>query len=126
MLFRSYLAAGVVNKDSTRKVSGEVWIDELRVTDVRSDVGTAARIDVSGRAADLIKIAMIRIDAEMQTRKMKSRMTLQVHDELVFEVAETELDDMKLLVREQMENAHPLTVPLVVEIGVGKNWRDLE
>jgi DNA polymerase-1 len=57
---------------------------------------------------------------------MKSRMTLQVHDELVFEVAEAELEAMKILVREQMENAHPLSVPLVVEVGVGKNWRDLE
>jgi DNA polymerase-1 len=87
---------------------------------------TAVNTPLQGTAADLIKIAMIRIDAEMQRRKMKSRMTLQVHDELVFEVAETELDDMKALVRDQMENAHPLTVPLVVEIGVGKNWRDLE
>ncbi len=87
---------------------------------------TAVNTPLQGTAADLIKIAMIRIDAEMQAHKMKSRMTLQVHDELVFEVAEAELDDMKLLVREQMENAHPLTVPLVVEIGVGKNWRDLE
>jgi DNA polymerase-1 len=51
---------------------------------------------------------------------------LQVHDELVFEVPEAELDPMRTLVREQMENVHPLAVPLLVEIGVGKNWRDLE
>ena len=87
---------------------------------------TAVNTPLQGTAADLIKIAMIRIDAEMQRRKMKSRMTLQVHDELVFEVAEAELDDMKELVRERMENAHALTVPLVVAVGVGKNWRDLE
>jgi len=87
---------------------------------------TAVNTPLQGTAADLIKIAMIRIDAEMSARGMKSRMTLQVHDELVFEVAEAELETMKVLVREKMENAHPLTVPLVVEVGVGKNWRDLE
>ena len=53
-------------------------------------------------------------------------MTLQVHDELVFEVPEAEIDTMKRLVRDQMENVHPLSVPLLVEIGVGSNWRDME
>jgi DNA polymerase-1 len=53
-------------------------------------------------------------------------MTLQVHDELVFEVPEGEINTMRTLVRDQMENVHPLTVPLLVEIGVGKNWRDLD
>ncbi len=56
---------------------------------------------------------------------MKSRMTLQVHDELVFEVPEDEIEIMRSLVREQMETVHPLNVPLLVEIGVGANWRDL-
>src|SRR5205823_6088963 len=69
---------------------------------------TAVNTPLQGTAADLIKIAMIRIDAEMRERGIKSRMTLQVHDELVFEVAEAELDAMKSLVREKMENAHPL------------------
>jgi len=87
---------------------------------------TAVNTPLQGTAADLIKIAMIQIDAEMRGRGMQSRMTLQVHDELVFEVAEAELEEMESLVREKMENAHPLTVPLVVEIGVGKNWRDLK
>jgi DNA polymerase I len=79
-----------------------------------------------GTAADLIKLAMIRIDAEIRNRELKSRMTLQVHDELVFEVLESEVEELKRLVQEQMENAHPLAVPLVVELGVGPNWRDLE
>ena len=87
---------------------------------------TAVNTPLQGTAADLIKIAMIRIDAALLRRGLKSRMTLQVHDELVFEVPEPELDEMRTLVREQMENAHPLTVPLLVEIGVGSNWRDLE
>jgi DNA polymerase-1 len=87
---------------------------------------TAVNTPLQGTAADLIKIAMIRIDAALRERGMKSRMTLQVHDELVFEVPETEIEAMRSLVREQMEKVHPLTVPLLVEIGVGMNWRDLE
>ncbi|HTR67727.1 MAG TPA: DNA polymerase I [Terriglobales bacterium] len=86
---------------------------------------TAANTPLQGTAADLIKIAMIRIDAELAKRRLKSRMTLQVHDELVFEVPEAEIDEMRALAREQMENAHPLSVPLLVEIGAGPNWRDL-
>jgi len=87
---------------------------------------TAVNTPLQGTAADLIKLAMIRIDEEIQKRRLKSRMTLQVHDELVFEVPECEVDGMRRLVREQMENAHVLEVPLVVEIGIGPNWRDLE
>jgi len=69
---------------------------------------------------------MIRIDAALGERELKSRMTLQVHDELVFEVPENEVDTMQSLVREHMEKAHVLAVPLLVEMGVGPNWRDLE
>jgi DNA polymerase I len=87
---------------------------------------TAVNTPLQGTAADLIKLAMIRIDAEIRKRGMKSRMTLQVHDELVFEVPENEVDAMKPLVREHMEKAHALEVPLLVEIGVGPNWRDME
>jgi DNA polymerase-1 len=87
---------------------------------------TAVNTPLQGTAADLIKIAMIRIDAALRERGLKSRMTLQVHDELVFEVPEDEVDSMRTLVRDQMENVHPLTVPLLVEVGVGKNWRDLD
>jgi DNA polymerase I len=87
---------------------------------------TAVNTPLQGTAADLIKLAMIRIDAGVRERGLKSRMTLQVHDELVFEVPEAEIDEMKTLVRGQMEHVHPLTVPLLVEIGVGSNWRDLE
>jgi DNA polymerase-1 len=87
---------------------------------------TAANTPLQGTAADLIKLAMIRIDAAIRDQKLKTRMTLQVHDELVFEVPEEELERMRTLVREQMENVHPLHVPLLVEIGVGPNWRDLD
>lgn len=87
---------------------------------------TAVNTPLQGTAADLIKIAMIRIDEAIRERDLKSRMTLQVHDELVFEVPEAEIDIMKSLVREYMEKVHPLSVPLQVDLGVGPNWRDLE
>ncbi len=87
---------------------------------------TAVNTPLQGTAADLIKIAMIRVDAAIRERGLQAKMTLQVHDELVFEVPERELEEMRSLVREQMEKAHPLAVPLVAEIGVGPNWRDLD
>jgi len=87
---------------------------------------TAVNTPLQGTAADLIKLAMIHIDEAIRDRGLMSRMTLQVHDELVFEVPEEEVDIMRSLVRELMENVQPLSVPLLVEIGVGKNWRDLE
>jgi DNA polymerase-1 len=87
---------------------------------------TAVNTPLQGTAADLIKVAMILIDAALRERGLNSRMTLQVHDELVFEVPEEEVDTMRSLVREHMERAHTLAVPLLVEMGVGANWRDLE
>jgi DNA polymerase-1 len=87
---------------------------------------TAVNTPLQGTAADLIKVAMIRIDAALQDRGLKSRMTLQVHDELVFEVPEKEVETMQSLVREQMEKVHALAVPLLVEMEVGPNWRDLD
>ncbi len=87
---------------------------------------TAVNTPLQGTAADLIKIAMINIDAEIRKLGLRSRMTLQVHDELVFEVPEAEVDTMKMLVRERMEKAYELEVPLLVELAVGRNWRDME
>jgi DNA polymerase-1 len=87
---------------------------------------TAVNTPLQGTAADLIKLAMIRLDEEMRARNLKSRMLLQVHDELLFEVPEAELDAMRTLVREKMETVYRLNVPLLVEIGVGPNWRDVD
>jgi DNA polymerase-1 len=87
---------------------------------------TAVNTPLQGTAADLIKLAMIRIDAELRERKLKTRMLLQVHDELVFEVPEDEIETVRKLVTQQMENACDLKVPLNVEVGVGPNWRDLD
>jgi DNA polymerase-1 len=87
---------------------------------------TAVNTPLQGTAADLIKVAMISIDTALQERGLKSRMTLQVHDELVFEIPEKEVETMQSLVREQMEKVHTLAVPLLVEMGIGPNWRDLD
>jgi len=86
---------------------------------------TAVNTPLQGTAADLIKVAMIRIDKALHERELKSRMTLQVHDELVFEVPEKEVETMQSLVREHMEKVQALAVPLLVEVGLGPNWRDL-
>ena len=77
---------------------------------------------VQGSAADVIKVAMINIDREMSKRKLKSKMLLQIHDELVFEVLKDELDEVKSLVQNMMEQAVELSVPLKVQVGVGNNW----
>jgi DNA polymerase-1 len=79
---------------------------------------------LQGSAADLIKLAMIRIHAALRERRLQSRMLLQVHDELVFEVPPAELEVMRELVRTHMEQVVALQVPLVVDIGVGPNWLD--
>ena len=85
---------------------------------------TAVNTPLQGTAADLIKVAMISIDRELEKKKLKSRMLLQVHDELVFEVPRDEVDTMRELVKRNMESAIELRVPLVVDVGVGTNWRD--
>jgi DNA polymerase-1 len=88
---------------------------------------TATNTPLQGTAADLIKLAMIRIHRDLNERTLKTRMLLQVHDELVFEVPEAELEEVRTLVQERMENVYPeLTVPLKVEVGVGPNWRDMD
>lgn len=87
---------------------------------------TAVNTPLQGTAADLIKLAMIQIDEELRSRKLRSRMLLQVHDDLLFEVPENEIELMRGLVREKMESVHKLSVPLLVELGVGPNWRDVK
>jgi DNA polymerase-1 len=79
---------------------------------------------LQGSAADLIKLAMVRIHAALAERRLEARMLLQVHDELVFEAPPAEIDTLRDLVREHMEQVVELEVPLVVDIGVGVNWLD--
>jgi DNA polymerase-1 len=87
---------------------------------------TAINTPLQGTAADLIKLAMIRIDRRLAEEKLKTRMTLQVHDELVFDVPEDEVGPVSAMVRHEMENVIELSVPLVADVGVGANWRDLK
>jgi len=87
---------------------------------------TAVNTPLQGTAADLIKLAMIRIEKVLGERKLEARMTLQVHDELVFDVPEAEVDEVRELVRHEMEHVIELSVPLVADVGVGANWRDLK
>jgi DNA polymerase-1 len=83
---------------------------------------TAVNTPIQGTAADLIKLAMIHIQARIKRQELRSRMILQVHDELVFEVPDREIATMKTLVRGEMEGVLTLSVPIKVDMGVGKNW----
>lgn len=85
---------------------------------------TAVNTPLQGTAADLIKLAMIRIDQAMRARQSGSRMILQVHDELVFEIPENELGELRSLVKQEMEHVYDLRVPLLVALSVGQNWME--
>jgi len=87
---------------------------------------TALNSPLQGTAADLIKMAMINIDRRLAEEKLEAKMILQVHDELLFEAPAKESSKLQKLVEEEMEGVYKLAVPIVVEIGVGPNWRDLE
>ena len=86
---------------------------------------TAINTPLQGTAADLIKLAMIAIDRKLTQRKLKTRMVLQVHDELLFEVPTEETAEIQALVLAEMEGVVKLNVPLVADLGFGQNWRDL-
>ena len=86
----------------------------------------AINMPVKGTSADIIKVAMIKIDQEMLRRRLKSKMLLQVHDDLLFEVPEDELEEMRRLVPEIMSTALELGVPLKVDMKAGKNWGEME
>jgi DNA polymerase-1 len=79
---------------------------------------------IQGSAADLIKKAMVEVDAELEATGLRSRMILQVHDELVFEAPLDEVEDLRRRIPRRMESVLPLRVPLVVDVGVGRNWRE--
>jgi DNA polymerase-1 len=82
----------------------------------------AINAPIQGSAADMIKIAMVRIHREFARRDFKSRMLLQVHDELVFDLHKSEEKQVLPVVEEQMKTAIPMKVPIVVEMGTGRNW----
>ena len=82
----------------------------------------AINAPIQGSAADIIKLAMIKIQTEIDVLGLQSKMLLQVHDELVFDVLKTELPMLKKLIKETMEGVLDSTIPLVVDIDVGKSW----
>jgi DNA polymerase-1 len=87
---------------------------------------TAVNSPIQGTAADIVKIAMIKIHQALQNRRFSSKILLQVHDELVLEVPEAEMEAMRILVKEEMENATTLLVPLKVDLNVAGNWMDMK
>ena len=84
----------------------------------------AANTPIQGSAADLCKMAMLNIDRALRRDGLQARMVMQIHDELVFEVPEAEIDTVQKLVRHQMEHVYALRVPLVVDVGIGQTWAD--
>jgi DNA polymerase-1 len=84
----------------------------------------AINMPIQGSAADMIKIAMINIHSKLEKMKSKTKMVLQVHDELLFDAHKDEVDELKPMIKELMEKALPLKVPVLVDIGTGDNWLD--
>jgi DNA polymerase-1 len=126
---KRYLAS-VVDEAKTKGFTATTFgrrrpFDDLnsKIFQVRENARRAAlNAPIQGTAADIMKLAMNSIDQKMQESGLKSRMLLQVHDELVFEVAKGELEALKKLVTQQMELVVELSVPLEVQIGIGKSW----
>ncbi len=85
----------------------------------------AVNTPIQGSAADIIKLAMIKIDRGLTTQNLRGRMVLQIHDELLFEIPETELQEWTPLVKDAMERAIPLSVPVKVSVKSGQNWQDM-
>jgi len=103
------------------------YMPELRSGGPRRQAAEREAINapIQSTAADIMKIAMIRVDEELRRRKLKARMLLQVHDELIFEAPEHEVDELVRLVCEQMEGAYELRVPLKVDVEAGPNWEEM-
>lgn len=126
---RRYLAS-VVDEAKTLGFTSTVYgrrrpFEDLnsKLFQVRENARRAAlNAPIQGTAADIMKLAMTRIDQKMIEAKLKSRMLLQVHDELVFEVASGELESLQTIVVAEMENVVELSVPLEVQIGIGRSW----
>jgi DNA polymerase-1 len=126
---RRYLAS-VVDEAKTLGYTATSLGRRRRFDDLNSSIfqlrenarRAALNAPIQGAAADIIKLAMVAIDQDIQDQKLTSRMLLQVHDELVFEVAAGELEILKKIVVDRMAHAVELSVPLEVHLGIGKNW----
>ena len=103
------------------------FIPELRIPALRSaGERMAINMPIQGTAADIIKIAMIRLPGRLRDAGLKARVLLQVHDELVLEVPRGEVDAVAPILRETMENALKLDVPLTVDVKVGDDWESMK
>ncbi len=128
---RDYLG-GVVEEARRTGFTETIWGRRRYLPDLTSDnrqrremaERMALNAPIQGSAADLIKLAMLRVDAALREAGLSSRMLLQVHDELVFEVAPGEADELDALVRKEMGGAADLTVPLDVSVGTGRSWHE--
>ena len=128
---RDYLA-GVVDEARRAGFTETIWGRRRYLPDLTSDnrqrreiaERMALNAPIQGSAADLIKVAMLNVDRAITAAGLRSRMLLQVHDELVFEVADGERDQLDALVRDQMGSAAELAVPLDVSVGTGRSWHD--
>jgi DNA polymerase-1 len=119
-------ARAYIDRYFQRYVGVKAFIEKtLEETRKTGSVRTAINTPLQGTAADLIKLAMISIDRKLTERELKTRMVLQVHDELLFEVPADEVAEVETLVRTEMEGVIQLSVPLVADLGIGANWRDL-
>jgi DNA polymerase-1 len=104
-----------------------LWLPDIRSSNMQRRQGAerqAINAPMQGTAADLIKLAMIAVQGWLEERKLATKLVMQVHDELVFEVPEKELDDVKANVERLMMGVAKLEVPLLVEAGVGANWEE--
>ena len=102
-----------------------LWVPEINSSNGMRRAGAeraAINAPMQGTAADFIKLAMIAVHNWILSQKLKSKLIMQVHDELVLEVPEAELDLVKRMLPELMENVAKLDVPLLTEVGVGSNW----
>ena len=114
---------GLRRSISVRLVLWENFMTLCRLRQIKAhSERNAVNAPIQGSAADIIKLAMIELDRAMRDANMKSKMLLQVHDELVFDARIEELEALKSLVIEKMEAAVSLAVPMVAEVGTGANW----
>ena len=128
---RDYLA-GVVDEARRTGFTETLWGRRRYLPDLSSDIRQrremaermALNAPIQGSAADLIKVAMLHVDGAIRDAGLSSRMLLQVHDELVFEVAEGERDELEQVVRREMGGAADLAVPLDVSVGTGRSWHE--
>ncbi len=135
--FKRYAAVKRWLDNTKRKMARQGYVDTLfgrrrpftlgpdaPLGEIRRNERLAINHPVQGTAADVIKLAMIKLHKRLSSGGFATRMTLQVHDELVFDVAAGELEEVRALVRHEMEHATPLSVPLKVDLASGLNWDD--